>query len=84
VTTLRIAPPISSQSHLLAHLPPSVGVARPGDPQCTDRLGALRCVRRPHPQHPHAHVRVAGHHDGGGLVQPIRRQVHETPQRLAG
>jgi hypothetical protein len=36
-----------------------IGVARPGEQRCTDFEAGLRCVRRPHPQKPHAHVRVA-------------------------
>ncbi len=36
-----------------------IGVARPGEKRCTDVEAGLRCVRRPHPHNPHAHVRVA-------------------------
>ena len=44
----------------LACLPTSVDVARPTRPRCDHAEGGLPCVRRPHPEHPNAHVRVAG------------------------
>jgi hypothetical protein len=37
-----------------------IGVARPGEQRCAAISAGLRCVRRPHPQNPTAHVRVAG------------------------
>jgi hypothetical protein len=36
-------------------------VALPGEARCADANGGLRCVKQPHPEAPHAHLRVAGH-----------------------
>lgn len=44
----------------LACLPTSVDVAAPDEARCDHAEGGLPCVRRPHPEHPNAHVRVAG------------------------
>lgn len=44
----------------LACLPTSVDVAAPDEDRCEHAEGGLPCVRRPHPEHPNAHVRVAG------------------------
>lgn len=37
----------------------AIGVARPGEDRCDYQPGAMRCVRRPHPDNPNAHVRFA-------------------------
>lgn len=47
----------------LMSLREGVDLARPGDARCEHRAGGLRCVRHPHPEHPGAHVRVAGPDD---------------------
>ncbi len=44
----------------LACLPATVDVALTAAERCDHAEGGLPCVRRPHPEHPHAHVRVAG------------------------
>lgn len=44
----------------LACLPVSVDVAATDEARCDHAEGGLPCVRRPHPEHPNAHVRVAG------------------------
>ncbi|SDE26550.1 hypothetical protein [Auraticoccus monumenti] len=45
---------------VLATLGAGVDLAPTGDDRCDHRSGRLRCVRRRHPEHPDAHVRVAG------------------------
>jgi hypothetical protein len=53
-----------------------IGVARPGEQRCAAISGGLRCVRRPHPQNPSAHARVAGDRwwdwEGTGDIQSFR------------
>lgn len=44
----------------LACLPATVDVAPTAAERCDHAEGGLPCVRRPHPEHPNAHVRVAG------------------------
>ena len=44
----------------LACLPATVNVAPTAAERCDHAEGGLPCVRRPHPEHPNAHVRVAG------------------------
>jgi len=66
-TVERPLPPLTD----LAELPESVGVAGPGEERCGDRAGGLRCVRRPHPDHPRAHVRVAGHYEEPTVELPV-------------
>ena len=44
----------------LACLPATVDVAPSAAERCDHAEGGLPCVRRPHPEHPNAHVRVAG------------------------
>lgn len=41
-------------------LPATVDLAAPDEARCDYQPGVLRCVRRPHPEHPDAHVRVNG------------------------
>jgi hypothetical protein len=57
-----------------------IGVARPGEQRCAAVTAGLRCVRRPHPQNPSAHVRVAGDRwwdwEGAGEIQPSRPASH--------
>jgi hypothetical protein len=69
-----------------------IGVARPGEQRCPEVDGGLRCVRRPHPQSPSAHVRVAGDRwwdwEGTGGLRPLDRcrdsqRVHVAPADLA-
>jgi hypothetical protein len=36
-------------------------VALPGESRCSEVSGGLRCVKQPHAEAPHAHLRVAGH-----------------------
>ncbi len=50
----------------LASLGLGVDLAYEGETRCTHRSGRLRCVRRPHPEHPGAHVPVVGFDDGTG------------------
>lgn len=51
-------------NHLLDGLGVGVDLAPTADERCDHRAGGLRCVRRPHPEHPGAHVRVAGFEEG--------------------
>lgn len=61
---LAILPDVDAEpSHpdpALACLPATVDVAPTAAERCDHAEGGLPCVRRPHPEHPNAHVRVAG------------------------
>jgi hypothetical protein len=43
-----------------------------GAPRCDYQPGRLRCVRRSHPEHPNAHVRVA--------PRLVHLAVHRNPE----
>jgi len=80
--TLRLLPEHSVQpTQPVAPLPPSVHVALPGEARCADRLGQLPCVRRPHADHPYAHVRIAGYYDDRSSA-PLTCPIDAQPLRL--
>jgi hypothetical protein len=68
-----------------------IGVARPGEQRCGVISAGLRCVRRPHPESPSAHVRVAGDPwwdwEGTGAFRPLEccvdsQRLHVAPAHL--
>ena len=52
-------------------------LAGPGEERCGYQPGRLRCVRRPHPESPDAHVRVSAE-----LAAPPADQVLLTPRAV--
>ncbi len=62
----------------LACLPTSVGVAAPEEARCDHAEGGLPCVRRPHPEHPNAHVRVAGSRCNALAARDVRPMERTT------
>lgn len=53
-------------------------VAGPGEERCGYQPGQLRCVRRPHPEAPDAHVRVSAELDA---VPPVQLLVTPAAAR---
>jgi hypothetical protein len=59
----------------LACLPATVDVAPTTAERCDHAEGGLPCVRRPHPEHPNAHVRVAGSRCKAPAARDVPRVV---------
>lgn len=61
----------------LVGLPETVDVAPTAAERCGHAEGGLPCIRRPHPEHPNAHVRVAGSRCNALAAQdePVARRL---------